>query len=184
MSFVNLMGNDLWSESDIDNKVQAMIRSRYSENDELKAARLARCESPSGDELNFVSALDSWVAECVANGRQARKDTVLLSMVLAVEEAQRRLSQFRLAGGKDAVTEEIPTIDEEGNPSIEVVEVVSAIQAITEFILDDNGNPTEVPNPEWERVILDDLERAAAQAVIDSASLEVKELVAQRKEAR
>jgi len=83
MSFVNLMASDVWSSADIDNKVQALIRSRYSEQDELKAARLAR----TGDNPDFVAAVDGWIAECVQQGREARTDMALLGKVLAHEQA-------------------------------------------------------------------------------------------------
>lgn len=87
-SFVNMMANDVWSQADIDNRVQAMIRSRYSENDELKAARLAR----SGDDPVFVAAVDGWIAECVQAGRQAKTDMALLLQVFEAEAANRRLA--------------------------------------------------------------------------------------------
>lgn len=89
MSFIDMMANDVWSSTDIDAKVQAMIRSRYSENDELKAARLAR----SGGDPDFVAAVDAWIAQCVDEGRQARDDMALLLQVFDVEAAQRRLAQ-------------------------------------------------------------------------------------------
>jgi len=83
MSFVNLMASDVWSGADIDSKVQALLRSRYSENDELKASRLARM----GSDADFVAAVDAWIAECVQQGREARADMDLLSKVLAHEQA-------------------------------------------------------------------------------------------------
>jgi hypothetical protein len=101
MSFVDMMANDVWSNADIDAKVQAMIRSRYSENDELKAARLTR----SGDGSDFVAAVDSWISQCVAEGRDARDDMALLLQVFDVENAQRRLDQPVLE----------PEYDEENN---------------------------------------------------------------------
>ena len=88
MSFIDMMANDVWSESDIGNKVQAMIRSRYSENDELKAARLAR----SGEDPAFVAAVDGWIAGCVQQGREARADMALLAQVFPMEVAARRLA--------------------------------------------------------------------------------------------
>lgn len=100
-SFIDMMANDVWSQADIDNKVQAMIRSRYSDNDELKAARLAR----SGGDPAFVAALDEWIASCVAEGRQARDDMTLLLQVFDVEAAERRLAL--------PVVE--PELDEQGN---------------------------------------------------------------------
>lgn len=89
MSFIDMMANDVWSSADIDAKVQAMIRSRYSDNDELKAARLSR----NGDDPTFVAAVDAWIADCVQQGRDARADMDLLNEVLAMETAVRRLDQ-------------------------------------------------------------------------------------------
>lgn len=92
MSFVNMMANDVWSSADIDNKVQALIRSRFSAEDELKAARLARLANPTTEEQAFVADVDGWIAACVQEGRQARADMVLLLEVFDVEAAERRLA--------------------------------------------------------------------------------------------
>jgi hypothetical protein len=88
MSFVNMMSNDVWSDADIDSKVQAMIRSRFTENDELKAARMAR----NGQDPEFVAAVDTWIAHCVEEGRDASLDMGVLFQVFAVESAERRLA--------------------------------------------------------------------------------------------
>lgn len=105
MGFVNLMGNDVWSPADIDARVAALIRSRYSADDELKAARLARKAEPDADDLAYVQAVDTWIAACVAEGRQARDDVALLVQVLRMEDANRRLD-------RPAVE---PERDEDGN---------------------------------------------------------------------
>ena len=181
MSFVNLRGSDLWSEADITNRVLALIRSRYSEQDELKAARLSRKNGATEAELAFVNAVDTWIADCIEEGRQARIDTNLLTQALQLEVAQARLTQYRLAEGKPAVTEGVPTIDKKGNPLVELVEIFPAVEPITEFILDELGNPTEEQNPEWERVLIDDNERLAAQTIIDGATAEAVSLVEYRK---
>lgn len=88
MSFIDMMANDVWSEADISNKVQAMIRSRYSENDELKAARLAR----NGGNSAYVAEVDQWIADCVQQGREARADMALLDQVFEMEAAAHRLA--------------------------------------------------------------------------------------------
>jgi hypothetical protein len=93
MSFIDMYANDVWSSADIDAKVQAMIRSRYSDNDELKAARLAR----SGDDPDFVAAVDAWIAQCVQEGRDAQADMATLLQVFDVEAAERRLAQPELS---------------------------------------------------------------------------------------
>lgn len=105
MSFVDMMSNDVWSSADIDNKVQALIRSRFSAEDELKAARLARPVNPTAEEQTFVAAVDTWIADCVQQGRQARADMALLLEVFDVEAAERRLAL--------PVVE--PALDEDGN---------------------------------------------------------------------
>lgn len=192
MSFVNLMGSDLWTEADIASKVQAMVLSRYNEQDELKAARLSRKADSTESELAFVWAVDEWIANCVKQGRQARIDTVLLAQALEVEQAQNRLAQYRLAEGKPAVTEKkpivsedgFPMLDEEGNVATEAVELVPGIAPITEFILDEEGNATDEANPEWERVLRDDEERSVSQSILDSATSEVLGLIQQRKKYR
>lgn len=136
MSFVDMMASNIWSNADIDNKVQALIRSRYSAQDELKASRLARTPNPSETDAAFVVSVDSWIGECVSEGRAARSDMVLLAQVLDLEVHKRRL-------GMPLVE---PVLDEE--------------EAIT------NQDALDA----------DAAERAAAQAELDSASPEAKEL--------
>jgi outer membrane protein assembly factor BamA len=105
MSFVDLMANDIWSDTDINNKVQALIRSKYSEQDELKASRLARNSDISANDLLFIANLDAWISSCVNEGRNARSDMQLLLQVISLEQAQARLSQPEVQ----------PELDEEGN---------------------------------------------------------------------
>jgi hypothetical protein len=93
MIFIDLMQNDIWSNTDIDNKVQALIRSKYSQQDELKASRLARTANATEEEISFVAAVDTWVAACVQEGRDARKDMKVLLEVLAMLDANSRLLQ-------------------------------------------------------------------------------------------
>jgi hypothetical protein len=92
MSFVDMMANNVWSNADIDNKVRALIRSRYSSDDELKVSRLARKTNASENEVAFVTNVDAWIASCVQEGADARADSLLLSEVMLMEEAYRRLA--------------------------------------------------------------------------------------------
>ena len=139
MSFVNMMASDVWSSADIDDKVQALIRSRYSAQDELKASRLARTPSPGESEAAFVVSVDAWIAECVAEGRAGRADMALLAQVLELEVAKRRLDMPLVE----------PVFDEEAEE--ETVTNQDALDA-------------------------DAAERAAAQAALDAASPEAREL--------
>lgn len=101
MSFVDMMANDVWTPTDIDTKVHAMIRSRYSSNDELKAARLSR----SGADPDFVAAVDAWIATCIDEGRAAQDDMSTLLQVRAVETAERRLAQPEVLVESDEMDE-------------------------------------------------------------------------------
>lgn len=131
MSFIDLMASDVWSSGDIDNRVQALIRSRYSENDELKASRLARKPDQSESDLAFVAGVDAWIAECVQQGSDARADMALLAEVLPMEDAARRLAL--------PVVE--PEINEEGEvTNQEAVDADIAQRAEAQAVLD-NASP-------------------------------------------
>lgn len=149
MSFVNLPGNDVWSQADIDNKVQALIRSRFSATDELKAARLARASSPSADELAFVEAVDGWVAECVEAGRQAKQDMALLAQVLVAEGAYRRLGQPEVEPVLDE-QELISNQDALDQDRAERATAQTVLDAATPVVLEwvIQRNPVEVTEPE------------------------------------
>ena len=89
MSFVNLLADDVWSGSDIDNRVQALIRSQFTISDELKAARLARKQNPSEGDLAFLAMVDAVISAAVAEGTAAREDMAKLLPVLDFEKNQR-----------------------------------------------------------------------------------------------
>ena len=94
--------------------------------------------------------------------------------------ATARLSQYRLADGRDEVTEDIGTgeFDDDGNEIMETVIVQTAIDPlpgqVEETTYDEDGNATTamVDNP---LIVQDDEERSAAQVIIDSTPQEVKD---------
>jgi hypothetical protein len=156
MSFVNLMASDVWSSADIDNKVHALIRSRYSADDELKASRLARKPDPSESDSAFVAGVDAWIAECVQQGNDARADMTLLNEVFPMEAAARRLAMPLVE----------PEINEEGEvTNQDAIDTDLAERADAQAIIDsaspeakalyDLRNP---PAPEPEETIVDPLE--------------------------
>jgi hypothetical protein len=148
------MANDIWSATDIANKVQAIIRSKVSATDELKAARLYRKESMSDSERAFISACDAAVVDSLAEGKAATEDMVLLLQVLELEKASARLA--------------LPVIEEELNE----VGLVTNQEAIDADLLErtnaqavvdagsveakalfDLRNPYAEPEPELEPVL-------------------------------
>ena len=92
-SFINLMASDVWTDQDINRRVQALIRSQFTAEDELKAARLARQATKTDAEAAFIASVDAAIASALAEGAAARADMVLLQGALDVENAQRRLAR-------------------------------------------------------------------------------------------
>lgn len=131
MSFVDLMGNDVWSPSDIDARVALQIRSRFSADDELKAARLARKAEQEPEDSAFIADVDAWIAVCVEEGRQARADMALLSEVFVMEAAQRRLDLPALVATEAVDGDKTPS-----SPSAEEIERDAAERAEAQAIID------------------------------------------------
>ena len=96
-----------------------------------------------------------------------------------------RLERYRLADGRPAFSEPIPTgeIDEEtGEPILQMVETSPAIDPLpAEIERDIRDNETGeitgtemIPNP---AIVQDDAERVSAQAVVDATPQEVKDFL-------
>jgi Ran GTPase-activating protein (RanGAP) involved in mRNA processing and transport len=97
--------------------------------------------------------------------------------------ATARLAQYRLADGRDEVTEDVGTgeFDEDGNEITETVVVTTAIDPlpaqVEQPVYDDDGNQTGTAMVDNPAIVQDDEERAAAQAVIDGTSQSVVDFV-------
>lgn len=97
-SFINLMGNDVWSEADIVSRTEAMVRGVVSATDEriinrkLQGAMLGQY-TLSIQEQEEVERFARVTHEAQAAGAAARADMALLLGALNVEAALRRLAQ-------------------------------------------------------------------------------------------
>lgn len=90
MSFVNLMGNDIWSDTDITTRTEAMIRSEFSLDAEnilnRKVTGMALgVYQLTGDEQAELGRYQVVCEQAKAAGIAARADILLLTAVLAVE---------------------------------------------------------------------------------------------------
>jgi hypothetical protein len=154
-SFVDVMANDVWSEQDIVNRTEAMIRSEFSDAEQVilnrKVAGVAFGFAMSESEQAQLLRFQALCLEAQAAGAVARTAMGLLQGAMDVEAATARLAL----------------------PAVTVPETV--------FVIDEEGQAVEVPNPAIEA---DAVERAAAQAVIDGADLDVLDLVEMRHAAR
>ena len=98
MSFVDLMAEDVWSEADIVRRTEAMIRSEFPAEAETILNRKALGVATGvyvldeADEAELARYHAVTLAAQVA-GMAARADMALLTQVLALEAARRRLDQ-------------------------------------------------------------------------------------------
>lgn len=141
---INMMGNKVFNEDQIEKLIQTEIRKRgVSYEDELKAARLSR-GAPTADQQAFIDKVDTRIAEAIADFTQMRADCALLSQVLRYEGAARTLAKPALdPNATDENGDPLYPIDPETgvNAHIEVDTVARAeaqaiIDAATQDVLD------------------------------------------------
>ena len=110
MSFIDMMADDVWSEQDIINRTESMVRSVMPLADELvlnrkaQGAALGEYTLTPEDQAQMSLLAQAGLAAQQA-GIEARADMALLMEVFAVEAAEARLAQ--------PVVE--PELDEEGS---------------------------------------------------------------------
>lgn len=110
MSFIDMMANDVWSDADITNRTEAMVRAAMPLQDELvlnrkvQGAALGEYTLTAEDQADMTTLAQAGFA-AQQEGIAARADMALLLRVFEVEKAEKRLAQ--------PVVE--PILDEEGN---------------------------------------------------------------------
>ncbi|MET3998823.1 hypothetical protein [Marinobacterium sp. MBR-109] len=181
-----------WETRQIDKRVVAMIRQRYSLNDEQLLSRILHGAAlgtyqMSDQEQAEVQAYQDHAEACRAVGRLAKANNQLLIGVLAYEQAQRDVARLTLLiNGRDYVPA-VPEVPEERDPETgqvtqEYQPPVPAVEAVeplppTVDQHDENGTLQTVDNPEY-LAALDALN--TAQAVIENVEPEVLTWVEQR----
>ncbi|HJV54318.1 MAG TPA: hypothetical protein VJ652_22835 [Noviherbaspirillum sp.] len=117
-SFVDLMGNDVWSEADIVNRTEALVRSEFSRDAEMILQRKATgallgqyvmTEEEQAELARFATV----TALARKAGVDARADMALLRAALDVEAAQRRRA-LPVFDGPEALEDGSP------NPAVQV----------------------------------------------------------------
>ncbi len=187
-----LTAKQAWEARQIDKRVVAMIRQRYSLNDEqllsriLHGAQLGTYQM-SPDEQEKVTAYQNHAEACRAIGWTAKASNQLLIEVLAYEQAQRDIARLTLLiSGRDyvpAIAEVPEEIDPEtGEVLQEYVPPVPAVEAIeplpqTVEQYDEGGTLQTADNPDYLAAVA---ALNAAQAVIDNVQPEVLVWVEQR----
>jgi len=185
MSFIDLMGDVVWTPAQIKRRVTDLIRQKCGVEEELQLVRIMveeqRGYTPTAEESAAITAFAAHVQTCQAAGDQADADNILLASAIEHEKAVRRLARYRLADGRheqlaqDAVID--PETGEEISPAVPYLPAIEPLPALVDSV-DEDGKMIQIPNP---AIVKDDAERAAAQAVIDATGAGALDLVAQRK---
>lgn len=148
-SFVNLLGNDVWSEADIVRRTEAELHGVVSKDAELILSRkmigfsLGRV-IPTAQEQAELLVYEMASYQAQQSGIAARADMALLQSALDYEQAQARLLL----------------------PAVTMPAMITIINELDAHV--------EIINP---AIAADEAERAAAQAVLDAATSETLALV-------
>jgi hypothetical protein len=110
MSFIDLMGNDRWTETDIKTRLHSLIRSQISEQveDEIKRASIGVAlgqHTFSQEEYVKLLQFKKLTEEVDAIGHQARADWALLSQVMDIEDKLREGAEVVLPVEGDSTYE-------------------------------------------------------------------------------
>lgn len=90
MSFVDLMGNTVWTENDILNRVRSVTDAQVSparqgELQTILLGQIAGLRAATPDEMAEILQIKSLVEAAAVEAAAARADMVLLNAVLAYE---------------------------------------------------------------------------------------------------
>lgn len=100
-SFIDLMADDVWSETDIKSRLHAEIRSEISEFAETELNRALQgaafgMHTMTEDELTTLAQFKAATDRTYLLGQQARADMALLHEVFTLEPAQSRLARPKI----------------------------------------------------------------------------------------
>jgi len=164
------------TEAQLHNRTQAYIERDWPA---WKRERAIRTSDP---------ALSDFMDTVVADTDTNRANNVFNQQIVDFVAAERRLEQYQVALGREAITAEVPTgettFNEETGEEEDVTEtreVSAAIDPLPETVevttVNEDGTETTetVRNPE---IVRDEEERASAQLVVDNTPIEVKHFVA------
>jgi hypothetical protein len=201
-SFINLMADDVWSETDMIRRTEAMIRSEFSLeletilNRKVSGMALGTYQ-PTGQDLADIARYDEVARDAQAAGVAARADMALLLQVFPLEEAQRRLDRPVLPAAWERLQlpEVEPVLDDVTGEVTNGAEVeqdraerdAAGAVIAPHLVADPEAVPEEGEGEDApmildpEAVVADEAERSEAQAIIDAAPEAVASLFELRK---
>lgn len=182
-SFINLMGDVVFTEAQIRHRLKDIERSVYSERDEQELGRIvdgiALGAWPADQEsLVKVNNFKNFMEEMIVLGITVRAENDLLFRTISYEQAQIRLAQVIALDGRPEQIAVDATYDADGIELTPAIPYIAGVEPLPEFVeVEIGGALTTIRNP---AVVQDEAERAAAQAVIDGAGVDVLELAGLR----
>jgi len=156
VNYIDLTSDKVWTDDQINRRLQAVIRSRVSQDDEMKAARLGRKASKTATDKAFIKSVDDHISASISEAKVIAADNALLRSVVAHEQAVARLAEPRL-----------DPLAKDADGTLLYPEWVSTERTL--------ANPL---------LVADSLKRRYAQENLDAATPETLALVAKRKAAR
>lgn len=149
MGFVDLMSNDVWTDSDITNRTESMIRSKFSVIDEQVlnrkiAGSMIGSYTLTDEDKATIAEFTQVTTAAQQAGVEARNDVKLLADIQNVEAAEKRLAQPTLdpeQNTREAVAQD--TL--ERNAAQEVVS--SASPTVMEWVEKRRPPPPPAPEP-------------------------------------
>jgi hypothetical protein len=181
MSFIDLMGNVVWTDEQMDRYCERLVLRQFNERrrrqlDDMITGSLLGRYTPTTEEAAEIEAYGDLRFAVREQRLKAVADNAKLAGAIAYEQAVRQKAELELRiNGRDAV-DEVPeeTDQDTGEVTQAYVKAEPAIEPLATTI-DQDGET--VNNPAYVQAV-DDL--AAAQAMIDGAAAEVVSLVVER----
>lgn len=191
MSFVNLKENIVYTPLQISKRLEEMDQQVYTKRNENLLSRtniaVTRSKRPNiPEEEAATDQFGEFMASMEQEGIDARYDNNLLKQTISYEDSVTRLDRYILLDGQEGQEHDDATYDEEtGEELTPEIPYIQHFDPLPEFVTvpvyDEEGTQTgteDVRNPIVEK---DEMERIAAQSIIDSASQEVLDLYEERK---
>ena len=152
MSFINLLSNEIWSDNDITNRTEAILRSEFPVQAELILNRkvvgqIGGMYQMTDSEKEELTRYQVAVENARQEGIAARYDNELLKSILVLEDNIRRLNQPAVE----------PILDESGNVTnqeeidLDILEKQAALVVVESatdeqrYWMDQRHPPIEMP---------------------------------------
>lgn len=192
MDWVNLFGNNVFTEAQLEKRREAHISSEFS-GSAIAAMRRKSLGDIKGQrpltsgEQELEAVYTVWCNAVETDYQQAKLDNELLKGAITYEQAEQRLNCYILSEGREAIVEVPEVIDPETSeiiqefiPEIKRIEPLPLTVTVTHYDSETGEivDTQEIPNP---LIVADEAARETAQNIINNTDTDCLSLVNQRK---